>query len=145
MRSSRPAGWSSRRRPRSAPTESTQALGTLPATASASHKCARWPRPKGAWEPASRCSSSRPRVLGDGFAQLLFKRVEQPAGARGRRAREGLLLEDERIRGLWPLAHRRILNRVRHATPVELAEVVRAKGVRDARVLEALKQVPRAG
>jgi protein-L-isoaspartate(D-aspartate) O-methyltransferase len=33
---------------------------------------------------------------------------------------------------------------VAHATPADLAEVVRATGVRDARVLEALEQVPRA-
>jgi hypothetical protein len=64
---------------------------------------------------------------------------------RGRSARQGLLLENEFVSGLWPLAHRRILNRVRHATPAELAEVVRAKGVRDARVLEAFEHVARAG
>ena len=34
---------------------------------------------------------------------------------------------------------------MREATPAQLAEVVRAKGVRDARVLEAFAQVPRAG
>jgi protein-L-isoaspartate(D-aspartate) O-methyltransferase len=64
---------------------------------------------------------------------------------RGRSARQGLLVENELFGGLWPLAHRRILNRVRHATPAELAEVVRAKGVRDARVLEAFEHVARAG
>jgi protein-L-isoaspartate(D-aspartate) O-methyltransferase len=34
---------------------------------------------------------------------------------------------------------------VRHATPAELAAAVRAKGVRDARVLEAIEYVARAG
>jgi protein-L-isoaspartate(D-aspartate) O-methyltransferase len=34
---------------------------------------------------------------------------------------------------------------VRHATPAELAAAVRAKGVRDARVLEAIEHVARAG
>lgn len=34
---------------------------------------------------------------------------------------------------------------MRHATPLDLANVVRAKGVRDTRLLEALERVPRAG
>jgi protein-L-isoaspartate(D-aspartate) O-methyltransferase len=73
------------------------------------------------------------------------KRLAGRRPRRGRSARQYFLFENEISSGIWPLAHRRILNRVRHATPADLVKAARAKGVRDARVLEALQQVPRAG